>query len=225
VARISTAAGVLQKNEEAALANRELFAAGRLLVLNLMSAPGAGKTSVLEVTIRRLAGSLRAGVIEGDLQTTYDADRISALGVPAHQINTITSCHLDARMVRRALDEFTVDGLDVLFIENVGNMICPAAFDLGEHQRVVVYSVAEGADKPKKYPVIFHRAGVVLINKIDLLPYTGVDLDELRGNVLEVNPEAAVIPLSCRTGEGFDAWLTWLRQAAAAHNAGVAAAS
>ena len=222
--RISTAAGVLQKNEEAALANRDLFAASGLLALNLMSAPGAGKTSVLEVTIRRLGGSVRTGVIEGDLQTTYDADRIRALGVPAHQINTITSCNLDARMVRRALDEFPVDGLDILFIEKVGNMICPAAFDLGEQQRVVVYSVAEGADKPKKYPVLFHRASVVLINKIDLLPYTGVDLEELRGNVLEVNPEAVVMALSCRTEEGFDEWITWLRESAA-RNAGAGQAS
>ena len=211
--RISVQTGVLNANQQAAAANRELFAAQGLLVMNLMSAPGAGKTTLLEATIKSLRGQFRVAVIEGDLQTDLDAQRIQALGVRAHQIITGTVCHLDARMVARALDKFPVNDLDLLVIENVGNLICPASFDLGESLRVVVCSVAEGPEKPKKYPVMFNKAQVVLINKIDLAEASGADLRELTKNVREVNPQATIFALSSKTGEGLDAWTNWLKQA------------
>jgi hydrogenase nickel incorporation protein HypB len=190
-----------------------LFEAQGLLVMNLMSAPGAGKTTLLEATIQALKGRCRMAVIEGDLQTDLDAQRIRALGVRSHQIATGTVCHLDARMVARALANFPLEELDLLVIENVGNLICPASFDLGESLRVVVCSVAEGAEKPKKYPVMFHKADVILINKTDLAAASGVDLHELEANVRDVNPQAIVFALSCRTGVGLDAWTEWLRHA------------
>ena len=211
--RISVQTGVLNANQQAAAANRELFAAQGLLVMNLMSAPGAGKTTLLEATIKSLRGQFRVAVIEGDLQTDLDAQRIQALGVRAHQITTGTVCHLDARMVARALDKFPVNDLDLLVIENVGNLICPASFDLGESLRVVVCSVAEGPEKPKKYPVMFYKADVVLVNKIDLAEASGADLRELTKNVREVNPQATIFALSSKTGEGLDAWTNWLKQA------------
>src|SRR6266540_440184 len=156
--------------------------------------------------------ALRKGTLaaEADLMTTIDADRISALGVPSYQITTGTVCHLDAKMVHSALYSFKIDDLDLLFIENVGNLVCPAEFYLGEDLRVMVYSTVEGADKPKKYPMMFHESKAVLLNKIDLLPYSGVSLDELRRKVLEVSPETIIFPVSCRTGEGIDEWIAWL---------------
>ena len=211
--RISVQTGVLNANQQTAAANRELFAAQGLLVMNLMSAPGAGKTTLLEATIKSLRGQFRVAVIEGDLQTDLDAQRIQALGVRAHQITTGTVCHLDARMVARALDAFPVNDLDLLVIENVGNLICPASFDLGESLRVVICSVAEGSEKPKKYPVMFNKAQVVLINKIDLAEASGADLRELTKNVREVNPQATIFALSSKTGEGLEAWTNWLKQA------------
>ena len=220
--RIEVGSNILQANEEIARENREMFARHRLFVVNLMSAPGAGKTSVLEQTITRLKARCRIGVIEGDLHTTFDADRMSALGVPAYQITTGTVCHLDARMVHNAFHSFDLEGLDLLFVENVGNLVCPAEFDLGEDLRVMVYSTTEGAEKPKKYTLMFHESAAVLLNKIDLLPYAGVSLDELRGNVLEVNPAARIFPVSCRTAEGIGDWCDWLvermrRSVASAH--------
>ncbi|HSB15050.1 MAG TPA: hydrogenase nickel incorporation protein HypB [Bryobacteraceae bacterium] len=211
--RVPVVRNVLQANEEAAAANRELFDRGGMLAINLMSAPGAGKTSVLEQTIRRLGTRYRLAVIEGDLQTSIDAERIRAAGVPSHQITTGTVCHLDARMVSKAVAEFPMDGVRVLFIENVGNLVCPAEFYLGEHLRVMVYSVVEGAEKPKKYPLMFHTSDVVLLNKVDLVPYAGVEIEDLKKNVLEVNPRATIFPVSCRTGEGLDAWTEWLDSA------------
>ena len=211
--RISVQTSVLNANQQTAAANRELFAGEGLLVMNLMSAPGAGKTTLLEATIKSLRGQFRVAVIEGDLQTDLDAQRIQALGVRAHQITTGTVCHLDARMVARALDKFPVNDLDLLVIENVGNLICPASFDLGESLRVVVCSVAEGPEKPKKYPVMFYKADVVLVNKIDLAEASGADLRELTKNVREVNPQATIFALSSKTGEGLDAWTNWLKQA------------
>lgn len=208
--RVAVVTNVLKANEEAAQANRARFDAERLLAVNLMSAPGAGKTSVLEQTIRRLSNRFKLAVIEGDLQTTIDADRISALGVPSHQITTGTVCHLDARMVAKVFGQFPVASVDVLFIENVGNLVCPAEYDLGEHLRVMIFSVVEGAEKPKKYPLMFHTSDVVLLNKVDLAPYSGVELDDLRKNVREVNPTAEIFSISCRTGEGMDAWIEWL---------------
>jgi len=208
--RIEVGSNILQANEEIALENQEVFRRHGIFVVNVMSAPGAGKTSVLEETIKRLKTRYRIGVIEGDLHTTIDSDRISALGVPAFQITTGAVCHLDARMIHNSFHGFKLEGLDLLFIENVGNLVCPAEFYLGEALRVMVFSTVEGADKPKKYPVMFHEAEAVLLNKVDLVPYSGVALEELINNVRDVNPDASIFPTSCRTGEGIDLWTDWL---------------
>jgi hydrogenase nickel incorporation protein HypB len=217
--QVVTNTDILDANEQMADHNREHFKEHGVYVVNLMSAPGAGKTSVLEETIRRLKNDYTLGVIEGDLMTTIDADRISALGAPSYQITTGAICHLDARMIRNALHSFNVDALNLLFIENVGNLVCPAEFYLGEDLRVMVYSVVEGADKPKKYPIMFHESEAVLLNKIDLVPYAGVSLDELRRHVLEVSPETVIFPISCRTGEGVEAWIDWLKRRIASSRA------
>lgn len=201
---------ILAANQEIADENRILFETNDVFVVNLMSAPGAGKTSVLERTLGRLKGEFKVGVIEGDLVTTLDADRIASMGVPSYQITTGTVCHLDARMVHNALHHFEVKALDILFIENVGNLVCPAEFNLGEDLKVMVYSTVEGAEKPKKYPLMFHEAEAVILNKIDLLSYAGVSLEELTKNVRDVNPYAPIFPVSCRTGEGIPTWITWL---------------
>ena len=207
--RIDVASPVLKRNDDLAMENRELFNSRNTVVVNLMSAPGAGKTTLLERTLPALQRRFRCGVIEGDLRTDLDAERIRKTGVVAHQINT-NSCHLDASMVREAYDAAFSETLDLLLIENIGNLVCPAAYDLGEHWRVTLFSVTEGADKPRKYPKMFHRSHAVVLNKIDLLPYTDVQLHELVEGVRAVSPEAAVFPLSCRTGEGLDAWVAWL---------------
>ena len=217
--QVVTNTDILEANEQMADHNREHFKERGVYVVNLMSAPGAGKTSVLEETIRRLKNDYSVGVIEGDLMTTIDADRISALGAPAYQITTGTICHLDARMIHNALHSFNADGLDLLFIENVGNLVCPAEFYLGEDLRVMVYSMVEGAEKPKKYPIMFHESEAVLLNKIDLAPYSGVSLDDLRRNVFEVSPETVILPVSCRTGEGVEAWIDWLKRRIASSRA------
>jgi hydrogenase nickel incorporation protein HypB len=208
--RVQVQTNVLTANQETAAENRAQFQSEGLLVINLMSSPGAGKTTLLEKTIAALKGRLQLAVIEGDLHTDLDAQRIRALGIRSHQITTGTVCHLDARMISRALKEFPVQGLDLLVIENVGNLICPASFDLGESLRVVLCSVAEGADKPRKYPVMFHKADVVLINKTDLAEASAVELTELMANVRQVNPAARIIAVSCRTGDGLSVWFEWL---------------
>ena len=203
---------IMASNEKTALENREFFDRYGIYVVNLMSAPGAGKTSVLEQTIKSLKSEYDLGVIEGDLVTTIDADRIAATGVPAYQITTGLVCHLDARMVHNAFHGFDVKGFDVLFIENVGNLVCPAEFNLGEDLKIMVFSTTEGAEKPKKYPLMFHEADAVILNKVDLAPYTGISIEELARNVREVNPLAPIFAVSCRTGEGIEAWITWLRE-------------
>jgi len=213
--RIEVKTNILKDNQQAAAQNCQLFEREGTVVINLMSAPGAGKTTLLEATLRNLRSENRVAVIEGDLQTDLDAERIRALGVRSHQITTGTVCHLDARMIARALAEFPVQGLELLIIENVGNLICPASYNLGEDFRVVIASATEGAEKPKKYPVMFNKADLVLLNKADLAALSGVDLAELEKNVREVNPNAKVVTLSCKTGEGLDAWLNWLRDAIA----------
>ena len=209
--RIDVASPVLKKNDELALSNRVLFSSSGTVAVNLMSAPGAGKTTLLERSLPELQQRFRCGVIEGDLRTDLDAERIRKTGVVAHQINT-NSCHLDARLVRDAYDAAFARALDLLLIENIGNLVCPAAYDLGEHWRVTLFSVTEGADKPRKYPKMFHRSHAVVLNKIDLLPFTDVKLEELVESVLAVSPEAVVFPVSCRTGEGLSAWTDWLQQ-------------
>jgi hydrogenase nickel incorporation protein HypB len=210
--RVNLETKVLHKNDECAEANRRLFEQHGMVAVNLMSAPGAGKTSVLEKTLGALKSDFQMAVIEGDLYTTLDADRIQATGVPAFQITTGTCCHLDARMIARAMTEFHMIETGLLIIENVGNLVCPAEFDLGEDLRVMVCSVVEGADKPQKYPLMFQTADAILLNKIDLVPHAGVSVEELTANVRKVNPNAPVFPLSCRTGEGIDSWIAWFRR-------------
>lgn len=202
---------IMQANQHWADDNRTEFLEKDVYAINIMSAPGAGKTSILEKTLARLMDDYRIAVIEGDLVTSIDADRIAALGIPSYQITTGSVCHLEARMVHNAIHKFPIDDLDLLFIENVGNLVCPAEFALGEDLKIMVYSTVEGAEKPKKYPLMFHEADAVILNKIDLIPYSGVSLDELKRNVREVNPYAPIFPVSCRTGEGFGDWLLWLR--------------
>ncbi len=202
---------IMEANERTAAENREFFKANGIYVVNLMSAPGAGKTSVLERTIAAIKADVTLGVIEGDLVTSYDADRIAAMGVPAYQITTGSVCHLDATMVHNAFHGFDVTPFDLLFIENVGNLVCPAEFNLGEDLKIMVYSTVEGAEKPKKYPLMFHEADAVILNKIDLLPYSGVSAEELIRNVEEVNPRAPIFPISCRSGQGLDTWIEWLK--------------
>jgi hydrogenase nickel incorporation protein HypB len=204
-----------QANQATALRNRELFEMANITVINLMSAPGAGKTSLLEATIPGLRGWYEVAVIEGDLQTELDAERIRALGVPSHQINTGKVSHLDAPMINSALTEFPVQGVDLLFIENVGNLICPAFHDLGEKLRLAVCSAVDGADTPKKYPTMFRRADAIVVNKVDLAASGGAEVAELRRNLREANARAPIFGVSCRSGVGLGAWLGWMRNAVA----------
>lgn len=201
---------VLEKNEAFAEQNRRLFAGRGLFVINMVSSPGAGKTSLLEKTIQRLKGKVGIAVIEGDVQTDLDARRVEQYGVPVVQIVTNGGCHLEARLVQDALQSIALDGVDLLVIENVGNLVCPANYDLGEAMKVVVASTTEGDDKPLKYPGMFRNASVLVINKIDLLPYVDCRIDELRGNALKINPKLEVFTVSCRTGEGLEEWCGWL---------------
>ncbi len=210
--KVRLATPVLQENNEVARENRERFRKHGIFVLNLMSSPGSGKTSTLERTIGHLAGRLRMGVIEGDIYTTKDAERVEAQGVPVVQINTAGSCHLDARMIRPALEDFDLDNLDLLIVENVGNLVCPAEFDLGEDARVAVLSITEGNDKPMKYPLVFRQSEVVLINKVDLLPYTDCDISQMERDLKLINPELRLFRVSARLDEGFEPWIEWLQK-------------
>jgi len=212
---------VLAANEAAAAALRERFAARGTLVANLISSPGSGKTTLLEATVARLKDHVRVAVIEGDIATERDAERIRRLGVPAHQILTGGSCHLDARQVQGALDTAGLGEPDVMFVENVGNLICPTSYDLGEDFKVVLLSTTEGADKPFKYPAIFARAAVTVITKVDLLPYVRFDLDEVRDQVRTLNPDGVLLLTSSTTGEGLDAWCELLIARLAAKRGGV----
>jgi hydrogenase nickel incorporation protein HypB len=215
---------VLDTNDLIARENRREFDAHGCFVVNLMSAPGSGKTTILERTLRALKGRLRAAVIEGDVQGTLDADRLAPLGVPVVQINTDPhfggACHLDARMIRNALPALALGGVDVVFIENVGNLVCPAEFRVGEDRKVMVLSVTEGEDKPLKYPLMFRVSELLLLNKTDLLKHLDFDLARFRANVTRVNPTLPVIELSARTGRGIDVWVDWLLREVAAPAAG-----
>lgn len=201
---------ILSANDAVASANRATFDAAGLLALNLMASPGAGKTSLILATARRLPAALRPGVIEGDLASRIDADLVAAQGIPVVQINTGGSCHLDAPMIRDVLEQLPLGSLDLLFIENVGNLVCPAEFDLGAHRAIVVASASEGHDKPYKYPGMFARADVVLLNKADLFDVFEFDQEYFRRGLAMVNPVAPLFAISCRTGAGLDAWLAWL---------------
>jgi len=201
---------IMAKNDAYAAANRRRFAQGHILALNLVSAPGSGKTSLLVKTIELLVDEVPALVVEGDQQTSRDADRIRDAGARAIQINTGKGCHLDAHMVGHAVDDLRPDTGAVVFIENVGNLVCPAGFDLGEAHKVVVLSVTEGEDKPLKYPDMFAAADLALVNKTDLLPHLDVDMDLLLANLRQVNPKIEVIRTSARTGAGMADWIRWI---------------
>ncbi len=201
---------LLAANDAFAAANRRTFAAHGQFVLNLVSSPGSGKTTLLVRTVEMLKERFPVAVIEGDQQTSLDAERLHAAGVPAVQINTGKGCHLDAHMVGHALDRLPLDRPGALFIENVGNLVCPAAFGLGEAHKVVVLSVTEGEDKPLKYPDMFAASDVMILNKIDLLPYVSFDVERCIGYARRVNPEIKVFRLSATTGEGFQPWLWWI---------------
>jgi len=201
---------ILSANEQIAQENRRLFDEKGVFVLNIMAAPGAGKTSLIERTIETLQNRLRIGVIEGDVASTIDADRIARLGIPVVQINTGGTCHLDANMVRVALPRLLLDETDLLLIENVGNLICPTNFALGEHLKVIVASTPEGDDKPYKYPGMFSVVDALALNKVDLLPLLEFDLDYFRRGVEALNPDVAFFPMSCKTGEGVQEWIDWL---------------
>ena len=210
---------ILAKNDAVAAANRQRLADRGIFALNLVSSPGSGKTTLLVKTIQALQGRLKVAVIEGDQQTTLDADRIRATGAPAMQVNTGKGCHLDADMVRRALDRLDPADGSLLLIENVGNLVCPAAFDLGEAHKVVILSVTEGEDKPLKYPDMFHAADLLLVNKTDMLPYVQFDVEAAIGHARRVRPGIEALRVSATTGEGMDAWLDWLERGAAAARA------
>jgi hydrogenase nickel incorporation protein HypB len=201
---------ILSKNDAIAAGNRRVLTALRAFAVNLVSSPGSGKTTLLCRTISMLDGQPLA-VIEGDQQTENDAERIRATGAPALQVNTGKGCHLDAQMVGQAMDTLRPAPASLLFIENVGNLVCPAAFDLGEDAKVAVLSVTEGEDKPLKYPDMFTAARLAILNKVDLAPHCDADLDAYEANLRRVNPEIAILRLSARTGEGMEAWLQWLR--------------
>lgn len=218
--KIAVETDILSRNNRFAAANRALFADKGIFVLNLVSSPGSGKTTTLERTLKDLAGTCRCAVVEGDQQTDNDAVRIAATGVPVKQINTGAGCHLDAHMVGHAAEGFDLDALDLLLVENVGNLVCPASFDLGEHHKVVVLSVTEGEDKPLKYPNMFHAADVMLLNKVDLLPYVDFDVEKCKEMARRVSPGITIFEISSRTGQGMDAWYGWLAERIAAVKAG-----
>ena len=203
---------VLEKNDELAAKNRDLFHQYGAFVLNIVSSPGSGKTSILERTLEHLKGRLRIAVIEGDVQTDFDAQRVAKFGVPVVQIVTNGGCHLDAKLVQDALGSIDLKGIQLLVIENVGNLVCPANYDLGEHMKVVVASTTEGDDKPLKYPAMFRNASVLLVNKIDLLPYVNCTITELKNNALRINPALTVFETSCTTNQGIDSWCSWLEK-------------
>lgn len=203
---------ILAANEKIAGTLRDKFADKKILVLNLISSPGAGKTSLLEHTLKDLRSEFKMAVIEGDLQTDNDAKRVAASGAQAVQINTEGGCHLDSNLIQTALESLNLDDLDILFIENVGNLVCPVEFDCGEDAKVGILSVAEGDDKPEKYPLLFHLAKALVLNKIDLLPYVDFDLSRAKHFARKLNSNLPIFDISCRTGEGINAWYDWLRE-------------
>ncbi len=215
VARVAVLEDILAENDRVAAANRADFAAAGVWSVNVMSSPGAGKTTLLKRTLATLAEQVRIGVLEGDIATSIDADQLDGLGAAISLVNTSNGfggeCHLDAVMVRSGLGRLPLADLDLLLVENVGNLVCPAEFDVGQHARAMVYAVTEGEEKPLKYPVMFRAVDVVVVNKIDLLPHLDMDLDQFLRHLHAVNPAARVIRTSARTGEGVDEWCDWLR--------------
>jgi len=208
--KVTVVKNVLDANERIAQDNRALFDRQKIYVINLMSSPGAGKTTLVEKTILALKDRYRIAVIEGDIQDTQDADRISALGIPAVQTNTGGACHIDGNMIREALPSLELDGIDLLISENVGNLVCPAEFKIGENAKVMILSTPEGADKPAKYPLMFQESAVMIINKMDLMPYVDFDLQKAKQTALAINPNLRIFEVSCKNGEGLEGWFNWL---------------
>ena len=209
--KVKVVTNILEANDRIAAENRKMFEEAGVYVINLMSGPGAGKTSLLEKTISELNGKIRIGVIEGDIAGTDDAQRIENLGVPVVQINTGGACHLDANMIREVMNDLPLKDLDLLIIENVGNLVCPAEFKIGEDIKIMVLSIAEGHDKPLKYPLMFQESSALLLNKIDLLPYTNADTGKMKKDSLSLNPNLKIFEVSCRTREGISDWTKWLQ--------------
>jgi len=203
---------VLQKNDEIATQNRELFTKKGLFVINVVSSPGSGKTSILERTLEYIKDKIKIAVIEGDVQTNFDAKRVERYGVPVVQIVTNGGCHLEAKLVKEALESMNLDDVNILVIENVGNLVCPAGYDLGENVKVVIVSTTEGDDKPLKYPKMFRNASVLIINKIDLLSYVDCNIEELKKNALQINSSLKIFETSCTSGEGIPEWCQWLER-------------
>lgn len=210
--RVSVVEDILSANDRLAASNRERLDAAGVFAINLMASPGAGKTSLITQTVEALRGEFRIAAVDGDIATTLDADRIAALGIPAVQVNTGGACHLDAVMLQEALPQLSLEALDLLIVENVGNLVCPASFELGVHRKILIASVPEGDDKPYKYPVMYRGVDVVVLNKTDVLHAFDFDVDYFRRGVEALNPSLTFLPLSCKTGEGVDSWLAWLRK-------------
>ena len=208
--RVTIAQNILAVNDTVAGEIQQILSARGIRAINIMSSPGSGKTTLLEKTIERLRGRIRIGVIEGDIETTADAERIEAAGAETVQINTRGACHLEAHMVRDALAQIDLSHIDLLIIENIGNLVCPSDWNLGEDTRIVLASTTEGDDKPAKYPQMFAASQVLVINKLDLLPYVDYDIQKAKRQALAVNPRLQCFEVSCRTGEGLDAWCDWL---------------
>ncbi len=209
--KVTVVRDILEANDRLATENLRRFDEAKVKVVNLMSAPGAGKTTLLERTVSALKDKVRIGVIEGDIQTSIDAERIQSAGAAAIQINTDGACHLDANMIAAAAAKLDLSALDLLVVENVGNLVCPAEFKVGEHAKAMILSLAEGDDKPLKYPLMFKESAVLLINKMDLRPYVSADPDKIEKAARTINPEIKTIRVSCKTGEGLEEWYSWLR--------------
>jgi hydrogenase nickel incorporation protein HypB len=210
VPKVTIAQNILAANDSIALHIKQSLAARGIRVLNIMSSPGAGKTTLLERTIERLRGQLGIGVIEGDIETSADAERIEARGAETVQINTRGACHLEAHMIRDALQQVDLERIELLIIENIGNLVCPADWNLGEDMRAVIVSTSEGDDKPAKYPQMFASSQILIVNKIDLLPYVDYNVEKVKRQALAINPHLRLFEMSCRTGEGLDTWCDWL---------------
>jgi len=208
--KVKVVTNILEANDRIADENKRMFQEAGIYVINMMSGPGAGKTSLLVRTIQEMQKKVKIGVIEGDIAGTDDAERIDSLGVPVVQINTGGGCHLDANMIREVLPDMPLKDLDLLIIENVGNLVCPAEFKVGEEMKVMLLSVAEGHDKPLKYPLMFQESSALLLNKIDLLPYIDVDMAKIRKDSLSLNPKLKLFEVSCKTGQGISEWAQWL---------------